>query len=137
MAPYKVTYKVRMFILGCDPKLTEEIEYVDAESIEKAEEYALWHRDGYGIISTMPMDLDYPNFSVEQVNGVEDRLHDVLKEIFTDNIERNNIVDSIFDKVMNDIDESSDWSNLDDDECCTTDIDISLQRVLYKIITNF
>jgi hypothetical protein len=56
-------YKVRMFVLGCDPKLTEEVEYVDATDEKAAEEDALWHRDGYGIISTTQMDLDYPSFT--------------------------------------------------------------------------
>ena len=45
-------YKVTMFILGLDPKLTEEVEYVMANSEEEAERDALWHREGYGIVST-------------------------------------------------------------------------------------
>ena len=45
-------YKVTMFILGLSPEITKEVEYVMAESEEQAEKFALWHRDGYGVLST-------------------------------------------------------------------------------------
>ena len=124
------SYKVRMFILGCDPKLTEEVEYVDATDEKAAEEDALWHRDGYGIISTTQMDLDYPSFTKAQVDGIEDRVHEVLKGIISDNFDRDNAVDAILSDVINDIEETADWSDLDDDECCIMDIDIAVARVV-------
>ena len=43
-------YKVTMFILGLSPNITKEVEYVQANSEEEAEELALWHRDGYGVM---------------------------------------------------------------------------------------
>ena len=124
------TYKVTMFILGCDPKLTKEVDYADAANEEDAEEDVLWHRDGYGVISTTQMDLDYPSFTKAQVDGIEDRVHEVLKGIISDNFDRDNAVDAILSDVINDIEETADWSDLDDDECCIMDIDIAVARVV-------
>lgn len=124
------TYKVRMFILGCDPKLTEEVEYVDAVNEETAEEDALWHRDGYGIISTTQMDLDYPSFTKPQVDGIENRVHEILGRVITDATDRDNAVDAILSDVISDIEETADWSDLDDDECNIGDIDIAIARVV-------
>ena len=126
------TYKVRMFVLGCDPKLTEEVEYVDAVNEEKAEEDALWHRDGYGIISTTQMDLDYPSFTKAQVDGIGDRVHEVLSAVIPDVVDRDLAVDAILTDVVNDIEETADWSGLDDDECNLNDIDIAIARIVQE-----
>lgn len=124
------TYKVRMFILGCDPKLTEEVDYADAANEEGAEEDVLWHRDGYGVISTTQMDLDYPSFTKPQVDGIENRVHEILGAVITDAFDRDNVVDAILSDVINDIEETADWSDLDDDECNIGDIDIAVARVV-------
>lgn len=124
------TYKVTMFILGCDPKLTKEVDYADAANEESAEEDVLWHRDGYGVISTTQMDLDYPSFTKPQVDGIEDRVHEILGRVITDATDRDNAVDAILSDVINDIEETADWSDLDDDECNLNDIDIAIARVV-------
>ena len=124
------TYKVTMFILGCDPKLTKEVDYADAANEESAEEDVLWHRDGYGVISTTQMDLDYPDFTKPQVDGIEDRVHEILGAVITDATDRDNAVDAILSDVINDIEETADWSDLDDDECNLNDIDIAIARVV-------
>ena len=124
------TYKVTMFILGCDPKLTKEVDYADAANEEGAEEDVLWHRDGYGVISTTQMDLDYPSFTKPQVDGIENRVHEVLSAIIPDAADRDNAVDAILSDVINDIEETADWSDLDDDECNLNDIDIAIARVV-------
>ena len=124
------TYKVTMFILGCDPKLTKEVDYADAANEEGAEEDVLWHRDGYGVISTTQMDLDYPDFTKPQVDGIENRVHEVLSAIIPDAADRDNAVDAILSDVINDIEETADWSDLDDDECNLNDIDIAIARVV-------
>ena len=124
------TYKVTMFILGCDPKLTKEVDYADAANEESAEEDVLWHRDGYGIISTTQMDLDYPDFTKPQVDGIENRVHEILGAVITDATDRDNAVDAILSDVINDIEETADWSDLDDDECNLNDIDIAIARVV-------
>lgn len=126
------TYKVRMFILGCDPKLTKEVEYVDATDEKAAEEDALWHRDGYGIISTTQMDLDYPSFTKSQVDGIEDRVHKVLSAVIPDAFDRDNAVDAILSDVISDIEETADWSDLNDDECNLNDIDIAIARIVQE-----
>ena len=48
------TYEVHLFILGCDPKLTEEIVFIDADSQEEAEKIAheRYFSKGYGILSS-------------------------------------------------------------------------------------
>jgi hypothetical protein len=119
-----------MFILGCDPKLTKEVDYADAANEESAEEDVLWHRDGYGVISTTQMDLDYPDFTKPQVDGIEDRVHKVLSAVIPDAADRDNAVDAILSDVINDIEETADWSDLDDDECNLNDIDIAIARVV-------
>ena len=124
------TYKVTMFILGCDPKLTKEVDYADAANEEDAEEDVLWHRDGYGVISTTQMDLDYPSFTKPQVDGIENRVHKVLSAVIPDAADRDNAVDAILSDVINDIEETADWSDLDDDECNIGDIDIAIARVV-------
>ena len=124
------TYKVTMFILGCDPKLTKEVDYADAANEEDAEEDVLWHRDGYGVISTTQMDLDYPDFTKPQVDGIENRVHEILGAVITDAADRDNAVDAILSDVINDIEETADWSDLDDDECNLNDIDIAIARVV-------
>ena len=111
-----------MFILGCDPKLTKEVDYADAANEEGAEEDVLWHRDGYGVISTTQMDLDYPSFTKPQVDGIENRVHEILGAVITDAFDRDNAVDAILSDVINDIEETADWSDLDDDECNIGDI---------------
>ena len=126
------TYKVTMFILGCDPKLTKEVDYADAANEESAEEDVLWHRDGYGVISTTQMDLDYPDFTKPQVDGIEDRVHEILGAVITDATDRDNAVDAILSDVINDIEETADWSDLDDDECNLNDIDIAVARIVTK-----
>ena len=125
-----------MFILGCDPKLTEEVEYVNAESEEKAEEDALWHRDGYGIISTTQMDLDYDDFTKPQVDAIEDEVHRIISPIFSDAHDRDEVVDAILTDVIADISETADWSDLDDDEYCLDDIKIAVARVMKERLTN-
>jgi hypothetical protein len=119
-----------MFILGCDPKLTKEVDYADAANEESAEEDVLWHRDGYGVISTTQMDLDYPDFTKPQVDGIEDRVHKVLSAVIPDAADSDNAVDAILSDVINDIEETADWSDLDDDECNLNDIDIAIARVV-------
>ena len=129
------SYKVKMFILGCDPKLTEEVEYVDAPNEKKAEEDALWHRDGYGIISTTQMDLDYTDFTKPQVDGIENEVHRIISTIFTDWQDRDEVVDAILADVIADISETADWSNLDDDEYGISDVEIAVARVIKNKLT--
>lgn len=51
-----------------------------------------------------------------------------LAQVFTDNSEREEIIDSVLDDVVADIDETA------DDDWNFSDISIALQRVLYKKI---
>lgn len=51
-----------------------------------------------------------------------------LAQVFTDNSEREEIIDSVLDDVVTDIDETA------DDDWNFSDISIALQRVLYKKI---
>ena len=51
-----------------------------------------------------------------------------LAQVFTDNVERETIIDSVIDDVVADIDETA------DDDWNFSDISIALQRVLYNKI---
>ena len=129
------TYKVTMFIMGCGIN-TKEVEYVTAPNEEEAEKDALWHRDGYGIYSTTEMDSDYPSFSVQQVSVIKHRLHDHLTFIMSDFFEREKVVDALLPIVLEDIEECADWSDLDDNEICDSDVDSALARALYTSFVN-
>lgn len=126
------TYKVKMFILGLDPKLTEEVEYVDAPTEEKAEEDALWHREGYGIVSTTKMYDGNTAFSESQVDAIKDEVSIMLGNIISDYNDRHEVVDAILNDVLTDIEETADWSNLEEDEYCISDVQIALARVVSK-----
>ena len=128
------TYKVTMFILGCGLN-TKEVEYVDAPNEKKAEEDVLWHRDGYGIISTTQMDLDYDDFTKPQVDAIEDEVHTILNPVFSDARDRDEVVDAILNDVMADISETADWSELEDDEICVGDVQIAVARVMKERLT--
>lgn len=65
------------------------------------------------------------------VKGVVDAK---MQSIITDSVDRNNFVDSIIDSVIDDINETADWSELTDDEVCVGDIDIALARVLLNLV---
>ena len=65
------------------------------------------------------------------VKGVVDAK---MQSIITDSVDRNNFVDSIIDNVIDDINETADWSELTDDEVCVGDIDIALARVLLNLV---
>ena len=128
-------YKVKGFILGCDPELTKEVEYVEADTEKKAEEDFLWHRDGYGIISTTKMYDGNTFFTEEQAEAVKEEVSTILGNIFEDACERQEVTDAIIDEVLSDIAETSDWSNLGDDEYCISDVRFAITRVIRVKVT--
>lgn len=65
---------------------------------------------------------------------VKDVVDAKMQSIITDSVDRNNFVDSIIDNVIDDINETADWSELTDDEVCVGDIDIALARVLLNLV---
>ena len=65
---------------------------------------------------------------------VKDIVDAKMQSIITDSVDRNNFVDSIIDSVIDDINETADWSELTDDEVCVGDIDIALARVLINLV---
>ena len=65
---------------------------------------------------------------------VKDIVDAKMQSIITDSVDRNNFVDSIVDSVIDDINETADWSELTDDEVCVGDIDIALARVLINLV---
>ena len=64
---------------------------------------------------------------------VKDVVDAKMQSIITDSVDRNNFVNSIIDRVIDDINETADWSELTDDEVCVGDIDIALARVLINL----
>lgn len=128
------TWKVKGFILGCNPKLTEEVEYVEADTEKKAEEDFLWHREGYGIISTTKMSNLNTAFSESQVDAIKDEVSIMLGNIIFDHNDRHEVVDAVLDDVLSDIEETADWSKFEEDEYSISDSDITiaLARVVSK-----
>lgn len=84
----------------------------------------------------------YIRYSFEYVNNITDAQEKIVKDvvdakmqsIITDSVDRNNFVDSIIDSVIDDINETADWSEMTDDEVCVGDIDIALARVLINLV---
>ena len=70
----------------------------------------------------------------DQLKGVRSHLVELLLPIFEDMREREEIVNTIFDDVVLDIETTADWSELEDDEVHTGDISIALARVLKCMI---
>lgn len=67
------------------------------------------------------------DFQKEIIKGRTDYL---LSYIFPDAHDRSAVVEAIADDVINDIDETADWSRFEWDEYCHEDINIALARVL-------
>lgn len=65
---------------------------------------------------------------------VKDIVDAKMQSIITDSVDRNNFVDSIIDRIIDDINETADWSEMTDDEVCVGDIDIALARVLIGLV---
>lgn len=73
------------------------------------------------------------NMTDTQEKIVKDVVDDKMQSIITDSVDRNNFVNSIIDRVIEDINETADWSELTDDEVCFGDIDIALARVIINL----
>ena len=65
-----------------------------------------------------------------QLDAVRDEVSIFLSDIFTDYQERHEVLDLIINDVLEDIEETADWSDYDEDEYCLTDIRLALARVL-------
>lgn len=65
---------------------------------------------------------------------VKDIVNAKMQSIITDSVDRNGFVDSIIDSIIDDINETADWSEMDGDEVCVGDIDIALARVLINLV---
>jgi hypothetical protein len=55
-----------------------------------------------------------------------------LSAVIPDVVDRDLAVDAILTDVVNDIEETADWSGLDDDECNLNDIDIAIARIVQE-----
>ena len=69
-----------------------------------------------------------------QIDGVRDEVSNMLKHVFYDNRDREDVVDLILDDVVRDIEEIADWSNYGEDEYCLDDVRIALARVIKNAI---
>lgn len=71
-----------------------------------------------------------------QLDAVQDEVNILLGDIFLDDTELYEICDLILDDVVQDIEETADWSNYDEDEYCLYDVRIALARVLKNAIVS-
>ena len=69
-----------------------------------------------------------------QIDGVRDEVSDMLKDIFYDNKDREEVIDLIIEDVAQDIEETADWGDYDEDEYNLGDIRIALARILKNAI---
>ena len=71
-----------------------------------------------------------------QIDGVRDEVSDMLKDIFYDNKDREEVIDLIIEDVAQDIEETADWGDYDEDEYNLGDIRIALARILKNAIVS-
>ena len=65
---------------------------------------------------------------------VRAQVNALLSAIITDAYEREEMLNLLAEDVITDIEETADWSELEDDECCLDDIQIALSRVLLDAV---
>ena len=70
----------------------------------------------------------------EQAKGVRGYLVELLLPIFGDAWDREEVIDLVMADVVTDIEETADWSELEDDEVHTGDVEIALARVLKQAV---
>lgn len=70
----------------------------------------------------------------EQIKGVRGYLIELLLPIFGDAWDREEVIDLVMADVVTDIEETADWSELEDDEVHTGDVEIALARVLKSAV---
>lgn len=71
-----------------------------------------------------------------QLDAIRDEVSIMLAYIIRDHHDRHEVVDLILDDVVADIEETADWSDYEDDEYCLGDIQITLARVLKKMVAS-
>ena len=69
-----------------------------------------------------------------QLDAVRDEVSIFLSDIFPDYQERHEVLDLIINDVLEDIEETADWSDYEDDEYCLADIRLALARVLKSAV---
>ena len=73
----------------------------------------------------------------EQKELVKEVVERLLANIISDYFECAEATENILDAVIEDIEETADWSELMDDEVCVGDIQIALARVLMDVIAKY
>ena len=74
-------------------------------------------------------------FTEEQAKAVKEEVNTILGNLFNDYEDREEVTDAIIDEVLSDIAETSDWSNLGDDEYCVSDVRFAITRVIRVKVT--
>lgn len=127
------TYEVTLFVLGVNAPALNEREYYEAESQEEAEQMAhdKWFPKGYGVLSSR----EYrENLSEYQEEMARSHMHDILEKVVPDACDREDIISAIEEDVYMDIEQCSDWLNMDEDEWCPGDVEIAVARILKERI---
>lgn len=66
----------------------------------------------------------------EQESAVKERIKERLNPIFSDHRDLMDVVDSIYDDVLEDIEECADWSDYEADEINEDDVDMAIARII-------
>ena len=72
--------------------------------------------------------------TTKQIDYIYDYIRREFTNIFAEWRDLIIFVNNIYEDVVEDIDTTADWSGFDEDEVCENDIDISVSRVLLKLV---
>lgn len=73
--------------------------------------------------------------TIEQRESVIEETERIVSNFFGNMFSAEEITESIINDVVEDIDETADWSSFEDDEICPDDVLIAVRRTLYNRIT--
>ncbi len=73
--------------------------------------------------------------TIEQREAVIEETERIVSNFFGNMFSAEEITESIINNVVEDIDETADWSSFEDDEICPDDVLIAVRRIFYNKIT--
>ena len=136
LSPYVNTPDIDEYINGLKSTLPTEVE-VEVDDEEDIADY-LSDRYGWLVNSFNVVNSRDNRLTKEQKEIIPDEVIDMLMENMNYTIDdAGEICDKIINDVYEDIENTADWSDIDDDEVCVGDIHIAVSRVIYdKIVHN-
>ena len=128
------TYEITLFILGCNPNpATNEKCYIEAESEDEAIKLASeqYNPKGYGVLSSREYREELSDYQKAEARKYALSL---LSNIISDAHDREAVMTAIEEDFYSDIEQTSAWLDLEEDEWCPGDVEIALARIIYERI---